>query len=608
MKKQEPVIKHKRNKRAALSSIFVQLPKDEDESNSNDEYSSTINEEPRNKKSRGSTTVCLEIKGDSTKPSSTVCGPEFKPNLPQNPQIYEFGNQNYAPNNFYYSDPQPDQAIWSVNPLHDPNYYSSINNYKYQSANRENHYQPQDKYEANNGQVLNKNEVKPTSQITAQDKEYQENKTSMTEKLISPEDKTKTLNSLPQATNNVVQDSNSKTEREQTPRSLLSENSENSEDVSGVLRNKFKDLDLTLDGDTSETMNSYASPELDVQSSPMWSPYGDAFENSFNSDQINPLSMLTGEFKNVDTSDQRKVSEGENQTVTPAESVPKVAYEYYDRGYPYRPSYPYEYSRPYSYGSSHRPYIYDRYDPYCRSKRCRAAASELDFDRSAQVIPKEEEKLSPVDTMPFLQNQPRDGQVFEDVPNTFVGIPMSFIREDQPSQFRGEVYYGRPYPYRPPYEYHGSSYPYSSRPHYGSSYPYEQPYHGSSYYDRPHYGSTYPYDPNCRTADGRSCRESEEDRSSDNPESSIPNGPTAPLVPRSPNPVTYKDVNSYILQEAAPFAVAQDGILGNPLHLPLFRTLTPSLIPMQPILPTGLACNLVHGIGVGAGHGHLNGE
>lgn len=180
--------------------------------------------------------------------------------------------------------------------------------------------------------------------------------------------------------------------------------------------------------------------------------------------------------------------------------------------------------------------------------------------------------------------------------------------------FRGNAYYsGQPYPYRPPYEYQGThSYPYSSRP-----YPYRpSPYSYSS-------GYTYPYDSNCRTADGRSCREAEDERSAESSDVNI--SPMQNYI----DPTELQDSSAFQLRSAVESSSLQNSspseneVLGSSHQ---FRTYVPVVEPhIAPAhTPVGLACNLVHGmahapmipthsvlpltpgIGIGTGQGHLH--
>ncbi|KAL1450951.1 hypothetical protein WDU94_003257 [Cyamophila willieti] len=590
--KDDSKIEHmKRNKRSVLSSIFVQMPHEDDESDNIEDdyrYATADNEESRDKKSKGSTTVCLEIKSDPTKPPSTICGPEIKPNTPLDPHMYDMAsNHQYIPNSDYYMEPAVDKTIWSLNPLHDPNYYSSLSNYKYQSTNRENHLQLNKHNNGNNKQFLDKNKMTSSSQVTTQDNGgYQQKKLSMTQSTLNHDGKSKTLKTMPLAEHNVDQDKTpGKTGLGQTPRNFLSGNVQDNSNTDMLRNDNFKDLDLNLDGAMSTNTNSFANPSPfqenqfdpnlkdqqnvynsgnDFMSDPnivypsaafadsvgvwrgMEQPFQDDMQLAMSYDQLygldlnvkTPQSFLEpcAEAKNVEQSENIMNSENSlntDETNMPDESAPRSAYEYYpDRVYPSRPnSYPYVPPRPNPFRP--RPYIYDRYDPDCRSGRCRSA------EPSTQDI-----------------------RNIADITDNIVGIPLAMGF----GQYKGDAYYsGRPYPYRPTYEYEGS-YPYSSRPYYGASYPY-----------RPSYsGSTYPYDPNCRTADGRSCRESEEGKSANldvNISPSVPEPNYAlPSLPLSPSWAANNPRNK------------DDTLLGNPKTLPM----SPSHVPV------GLACNMIH--------------
>lgn len=605
-----------------------------------------LDEDIRDKKSKGSTTVCLEIKSDPTKPPSTICGPEIKPNSPFDPHnMYSLG-QNDG-NSFYYTEPQPDKTIWSLNPLHDPMYYSAFPNYKDQSTNRGDTRQNHHKH---NGNGSDKQKMKSPSHVTSSDKPYQSKENSMSQNnILSVEDKPKTLKTMPGA--NYIQDNYGIRELGQTSRSMLSGNNDVPIDVLENSKNKFNDLDLNLDAEMSSDTNTYIDP-----SGISYNQYdpninirnlGSGFGNDFNSDQTvfypftnyennggifkmteqaaedesqisnEPLVGLnlggemmqpfleennSGDFQKSaslynDQLENMGSSEGLNQES--AESInpsliaaPRGAYEYYpeypNREYPYRPTtYPYVPPRRYPYRPN---YGSNPYNPDCRSGRCRSAGST-----SLDSFP-----IFGMNT--FNTPQSRSDGTFESTPLT------------TDTTFRGNAYYsGQPYLYRPPYEYQGThSYPYSSRP-----YPYRpSPYSYSS-------GYTYPYDQNCRTADGRSCREAEDERRAESSDVNI--SPMQNYI----DPTELQDssafqlrsaVESYSLQNSSP---SDNEVLGSSHQS---RTYVPVVEPhIAPAhTPVGLACNLVHGmahapmipthsvlpltpgIGIGTGQGHLH--
>ncbi|KAI5695157.1 hypothetical protein M8J76_007041 [Diaphorina citri] len=708
---EDSVIQHNRLRRDVLSSIYVQMPHGEE-----DEADSELlmdNEESRDKKSKGSTTVCLEIKSDPTKPPSTICGPEIKPSSPLDHHLYDISsNQNYGSNSFYYTEPQPDKTLWSLNPLQDPNYYSSLN-YKYQSTNRENQQQNQHSHK-HNGE-------KHKSQVTTHDKTTYQSNHPMTHNTLSSEDTTKTLKPMPAEMNTIHQDNDIRNGRGQTARNILSGNIEDSENPLGVQRNNFKDMDLNLDAAMSSNMNSYVNPDQlqynhNGETRQVNAEYGNGFVPeqtifypfvnydanggiSRNAEQLVqdsqmemtnelPLALHSGnmqqksseanklveaqkfaeietnEIPNEEFSDEtkwREISGNMDQNIMTAES--RDAYEYYPDRYPYRPTtYPYIPSRPYPY-QPHRPYLYtgpyDRYDPDCRSGRCRAAEMSDGRNSEGSIV------LGMSPGMPWVQQEGRNSESFwsnlfhpfqerpgnlEENSNHFA-LPIS-----QEDQFRGNAYYsGRPYPYRPSYEYQGTySYPYTSRP-----YPY-----------RP-YSSSYPYDSNCRTADGRSCRDAEAERSANadaNVSPSVqmtnyihPHFPVSqPILPKGSkceqaNQDNYRSMSlnmesnpadsssSFESQPRSAEISAQEIASSAPENellglSPLARTSIPVASNIHTHAPLGLACNvvhapiapvvpvqplvpfgLVHGVGTGlvsgigthgvglGGHGHLGG-
>lgn len=641
---QELVKHHNRLKRSVLSSIFVQMPEDEEGAEKAEEL--IVDDDFRDKKSKGSTTVCLEIKSDPTKPPSTICGPEIKPNSPFDPHnMYSLG-QNDVSNGYYYTEPQADKTVWSLNALHDPVYYPSLN-YKDQSTNREDQRHNSHKHNVNNGD--RSDNLKSTSHVTSLDKRYQKENSMSQNNMLSVEDKSKTLETMPVAANYMQQDNARKMERGQISKSMLSENNDvQTKNIPEISRNNFKDLDFNLDGEMSSSANSYLDPNTFTYNQYDPNLNGHTFGNELNSAQTvfypftnydsnggnfkaaaeqndglcergqsqisnEPLVglHLGGELKqpfeeehnsgvisksaglmNEQTSNMES-SEGLNQeavgnsdpSMIAAATVPRGAYEYNsdypNREYTYKPTtYPYVPPRRYPFRPN---YENDPYDPDCRSGRCRSAATtSLD---SFPIFPwhpigsvQRNSGILGVDAFTPILSEARSESIFESIPN---GVD---------EQFRGNAYYsGRPYPYRPPYEYQNThSYPYSSQPY---------PYRPSSY-SYPS-GYTYPYDPNCRTADGRSCRDAEAERSAESSDVDVSpsvrmqsyidsNGPQNPLALEFQARST---MDSSGLQNTAP---SENEVLGS--TPPKFRTQVPAVEPqiMPAHVPVGLACNVVH--------------